>query len=100
MNERFGPWSSALGQGMSPCLSTFWKQRLALLTPVRAARSGLSRRDWLKLGAAGAAACALPTLHLASAEGPAVVEPPAVGKIYVHADWNAGPGNDDAQRGV
>ena len=30
----------------------------------------MSRRDWLKLGAAGTAAWALPTLHLASADGP------------------------------
>ena len=29
MLQRFGPWSSALGDGLSPHLSTFWKRRLA-----------------------------------------------------------------------
>ncbi len=70
MNERFGPWSSALGDGLVPHLSTFWKRRLALLASTRAAHLGVTRRDCLKLGTAGAAACALPTLHLASADGP------------------------------
>jgi dipeptidyl aminopeptidase/acylaminoacyl peptidase len=41
---------------------------MALLASARAARLGLSRRDWLKLGAAGAAACAWPTLHFAPAD--------------------------------
>ncbi len=70
MIERFGPWSSALTEGLSPHLRTFWKRRLELLGSARAARPALTRRDWLKLGVGGAAACALPTLHPASAEGP------------------------------
>ena len=32
MLERFGPWSSALGDGLSPHLSSFWKRRLTLLS--------------------------------------------------------------------
>ena len=38
MLDRFGPWSSALGDGQSPHLSTFWKRRLALLASARTAR--------------------------------------------------------------
>jgi dipeptidyl aminopeptidase/acylaminoacyl peptidase len=84
MLERFGPWSSALDDGPSTRLSTFWKRRLAMLATARAARLGLSRRDWLKLGAAGAAACGLPTLHFAPAGPPAPDDagPAARGKIY------------------
>ena len=54
MTERFGPWSSALGDGLSPHLSTFWKRRLALLASARRARPALTRRDWLTLAAASA----------------------------------------------
>jgi len=100
MNERFGPWSSSLGDGLSPHLSTFWKRRLTLLASARAARLGLTRRDWLKLGAAGSAACALPTLHLASADGPDDVKPASAGKIYVHAVLNTASANDGPLRGI
>jgi Tol biopolymer transport system component len=100
MLERFGPWSSALDDGLSPRLSTFWKRRLALLASARAARAGLSRRDWLKLGAAGAATCALPTLHLASADGPDDVKPVAAGKIYVHATFPMGGGGKGSNTGL
>jgi len=98
MLERFGPWSSALGDGQSPHLSTFWKRRLALLEPARAARPTLSRRDWLKLAAAGAAACALPTLHLATADAPDDAK--AAGKIYLYADLKTGMGDEDSTKGV
>ncbi len=100
MLERFGPWSSALDDGLSPRLSTFWKRRLALLGSARAARAGLSRRDSLKLVAAGAAACALPTLHLASADGPDQAKPAAAGKIYVRAAFWVGEGREKADVGI
>src|SRR6516162_10295369 len=95
MRERFGPWSSALGDPGSPHLSTFWKRRLSLLTTVQAARRTLTRRDWLKLGAAGTAACALPTLHLASAGGPDDPKVADQGKIYVRANFKLGGGEND-----
>src|SRR5262249_552599 len=100
MNPPFGPWSSALGAGLSPQLSTFWKRRLSLLGPAPKAPQALTRRDWLKLGAAGAAACAVPTLHLASAEGPDGPLASGAGKIYLHANYNTGEGDDDALKGV
>src|SRR5262245_58310518 len=100
MNPPFGPWSSALGAGLSPRLSTFWKRRLALLGPARTAPDTLTRRDWLKLGIVGTVACAVPTLHLASAEGPAGAKAPGAGKIYLHADFNTGDGNDDSLKGI
>jgi TolB protein len=92
MNERFGPWSSALGGELSPHLSTFWKRRLTLLASARSARLGVSRRDCLKLGAAGVAACALPTLHIASADDPKVASPAGSGTIYVWANLRTGEG--------
>ena len=76
MLHRFGPWSSALGDVQSPHLSTFWKRRLALLGISPRASPTLSRRDSLKLVAAGAVAWAFPTFHLASADGPDVSSPP------------------------
>jgi Tol biopolymer transport system component len=100
MLERFGPWSSALDDGLSPRLSTFWKRRLALLASARAARAGLSRRDCLKLGAAGAAACALPTLHPASGDGTGDARPAAGGKIYVRAAFWVGEGREKADVGI
>ncbi len=54
----------------------------------------------MKLGAAGAAACALPTLHLASASGTADLKPAAAGKIFIPASLKTGMGNDDWPRGV
>jgi Tol biopolymer transport system component len=100
MIERFGPWSSALNDGLSPHLSTFWRSRLTQLAAVRAARESLTRRDWLKLGAVGTAACALPTLHLAAADGQDDVKPAFTGKIYVYADLKTGAGADGSERGV
>jgi Tol biopolymer transport system component len=65
------------------------------LTTVQAARRTLTRRDWLKLGAAGTAACALPTLHLASAGGPDDPKVADQGKIYVRANFKLGGGEND-----
>ncbi|MEJ7637888.1 MAG: hypothetical protein WKF75_07890 [Singulisphaera sp.] len=100
MIERFGPWSSALAEGLSPHLSTFWKRRLELLGSAHAARRALTRRDWLKLSVGGAAACAVPTLHLASADGPDVAKGPSPGRIYIQANFKTGGGHDDALAGI
>ncbi len=100
MTDRFGPWSSALTEGLSPHLSTFWKRRLELLGSARAARPALTRRDWLKLGVGGAAACALPTLHLASADVPDLARAPSTGRIYIQANFKIGGGQDDSLNGV
>jgi len=100
MFKRFGPWSSALDDELSPHLSTFWKRRLALLSSVRKARPTLTRRDWLNLGVACTAACALPTFHLALSDVPGAAEAPPVGKIYVLADFNANAGQDAALKGT
>jgi tricorn protease-like protein len=94
MPNRFGPWSSALGDGLSPHLSTFWKRRLALLASARASRPTLTRRDWLKMSAVGATACALPTIHFATADEPVVANAADPGKIYIHANLVTGVGND------
>lgn len=91
MKHRFGPWSSALGEGPSPHLSTFWKRRLALLGDARAAQRGPTRRDLLKLAAGGAAAFALPPLHLASAEGLGS-RPRGAGKLYASAGFKKAEG--------
>jgi Tol biopolymer transport system component len=100
MLERFGPWSTALGDGMSPHLSTFWKRRLALLASARAARPMMTRRDCLTLGAACAAACALPTLLPASVDVPDDAKAVAAGKIYVYGELKIGMGDDDSIKGV
>lgn len=95
MRARFGPWSSALGDGLAPRLSSFWKRRLALLASARAAPSALNRRDWLKLGALAASASALPTLDLALAQGRERARPAATSKIYVQGTFKLGPGGSD-----
>ena len=100
MTERFGPWSSALGDGLSPHLSTFWKRRLALLASARRARPALTRRDWLTLAAACAVICALPTFHLAAADGQDDAKSTSTGKIYVYADLKTGPGAADSDKGI
>src|SRR5271165_6550862 len=97
MYERFGPWSTELGESHSPHLSTFWMRRIALLGSARAARRALTRRDWLKLGAAGCAACALPTLRRAAADGAADANGP--GKIYVYAHLKTGA-DDNEDKGI
>jgi Tol biopolymer transport system component len=90
MLHRFGPWSSALGDGQSPHLSTFWKRRLALLGSARTAPRELSRRDWMTLAAAGALAWAVPTFHLATADGPDDAKAAASGKIYALVLFKSG----------
>ena len=92
MIHRYGPWSTALGDSPSPHLSTFWKRRLALLGSVRTAPVTLSRRDWLKLGSAGAIAWTVPTFHLATADGPNDAKPAAPTKIYALALHKSEPG--------
>ena len=93
MRSRYGPWSSAHGDGISPHLSTFWRRRLQLLSTARAARPGLSRRDCLKLGAAGAAFLALPTLRSSSAVGPSADGEADPGTIFVQGLFPVGPNN-------
>jgi Tol biopolymer transport system component len=100
MTERFGPWSSALDDGLSPHLSTFWKRRLALLASARRARPALTRRDWLTLAAACAVIGALPTFHLAAADGKDDAKSTSTGKIYVYADLKTGPGAADSDKGI
>lgn len=99
MFERYGPWSSALGDGHTSRLSTFWRRRLAMLSAVREAPTALSRRDWLKLGAAGIAAGSVPTLLLARPSGPADAEPEEPGTIYIQA-LQAGPDDGESIAGI
>jgi hypothetical protein len=66
---RFGPWTTGLGDDVSPALSTFWKRRLSRLADARRGKAALSRRDVLRLGAAGLCAAALPACRF----GPAAV---------------------------
>lgn len=100
MIERFGPWSSSLGDVHSPHLSTFWRRRLTRLPEARGARNTLSRRDWLKLGSAGVLAAALPTFRLASADDPVPAKAPEDAKIYVYAIPKSAKGFDDANKGI
>ncbi len=100
MLDRFGPWSSALGDGMSPHLDTFWKRRLSLLASTRTARFEPTRRDGLLLGMLAIAAFGLPTLHLASAQSPNLAKSPGPGRIYVRANFNTGQTTDPAQNGL
>src|SRR5580658_2879301 len=100
MLQRYGPWSTALGDGHSPHLSTFWKRRLALLASARRARPALTRRDWLTLAAACAVICAVPTFHLTAADGQDDAKSTSTGKIYVYADLKTGPGAADSDKGI
>jgi Tol biopolymer transport system component len=100
MLKRYGPWSTALGDGHSPHLSTFWKRRLVLLGPARTAPPTMSRRDWLKLGAAGVVAWALPTFHLAEADGPNDPRPAGSGRLYALVQLKSGPDGEAAEEGI
>jgi len=82
MSHGFGPWSSSLGGEGSPRLSTFWRRRMSRLPGAYAARPGVSRREWLQLTAAGAAACALPTLREAAVRASGADEP-GPGRIFI-----------------
>jgi dipeptidyl aminopeptidase/acylaminoacyl peptidase len=83
MSQRsFGPWATGLGDEVSPALSTFWRRRLGRLAAIRREPATLSRRDCLRLGAAGLAAAALPGVRLAPALG-ATASAMREAKIYV-----------------
>jgi Tol biopolymer transport system component len=100
MTERFGPWSSALSDGLSPHLSTFWKRRLALLASARRARPELTRRDWLTLAASCAVIGTVPTFLLTAADGQDDARSNSTSKIYVYADLKTGPGAADSDKGI
>ena len=101
MLERFGPWSSALGDGLSPHLSTFWKRRLALLgvgpsgppsaDAARLAEAGRRRRRRLRT---------VPPCTSPRPTGRDDAKPTAAGKIYVYAAFKTGPGADDSDKGI
>ena len=88
MLDRFGPWSSAFGDGLSPHLDTFWKRRLSLLASTRTARFAPTRRDGFLLGLLAIVALGLPTLHLASAQSPKSDKYRGPSRIYVRANFN------------
>jgi dipeptidyl aminopeptidase/acylaminoacyl peptidase len=100
MRDRFGPWSTALGDGPSTHLSTFWKRRLALLGAARSAALSPSRRQRILVCGAALLALMLPTLHLVSAEGPGAAKAPDAGRIYVRANFDTGDGNDETLKGI
>ena len=101
MFDRFGPWSTALGDDVpTHRLDTFWKRRLTLLAATRSARQIPRRRDWFLLTVAALAILGVPTFHLATAQdsrSPAKATGP--GKIYIRADFNPVGGQDPALRG-
>ena len=88
MIDRFGPWSSALGDGPSHHLDTFWKRRLTLLAATRAARQALRPRDRWSLASAAVAVLLLPTLHLATAQDRPASAAADANKIYARANFN------------
>jgi SecD/SecF fusion protein len=67
MANQFGPWATAIHVGSNLQLSTFWKRRMNMLVPTSQASPVLSRRNFLGLGAAGAAASLLPTVRFSAA---------------------------------
>ena len=67
MSNSFGPWATSIDPLSQPALSTYWKQRFALLRGAADGRGGISRREFLALGAAGFAAAGLPTLRAGAA---------------------------------
>jgi Tol biopolymer transport system component len=81
-------------------LSTFWKRRLNLLESARSAPPALTRRDCLKLGTAGVAACALPTFRAASAVGLADAKAATPGKIYMQAKLKVGKPDEEGVDGI
>jgi dipeptidyl aminopeptidase/acylaminoacyl peptidase len=101
MFGRYGPWSTALGDEGSLHLSAFWRRRMSQLDATRSARHILTRRDCLQMGLAAASALAIPTLHLAMADGPGTVKAPDVGTIYVRANFDTDDnGRDQALQGI
>ncbi len=100
MIDRFGPWSSALGDGPSNHLDTFWKRRLTLLAPTRTTRRTLRPRDWWSLGLAAVAVLIVPTLHLAFAQDGPASGPVDANKIYARANFNQPGEQDKAKSGL
>ena len=96
MNDRYGPWTTALGpSGACPQLSHLWKARMARLGR-HEGDPPLTRRDLIRLGIAGASAVALPTLR-PTAVGQEV--PPSRGSIFVAIDWKRPAGDEQALPG-
>ena len=88
MNSHYGPWSTSLGSGLAHPLSAFWKDRMSRLTDARKGGRPMTRRDWLRIGAGGAALAAIPTFRLASALGQgnaSNVQNPLQNKIVLYA---------------
>ena len=63
MTNDFGPWTT----NIQPALSTYWKQRFALLRGTAHGRGGVTRREFFALGTAGVIAAGLPTLRAGAA---------------------------------
>ena len=96
MMDRFGPWSSALGDdGPAPRLDTFWKRRLTFRVATRSTRC-----DWCLLTLAAVASLVVPPLHLASAQEDSPAQPAGSGKIYVQANFNPPGTRDDRLSGL
>src|SRR5262245_34003951 len=90
----FGPWTTSLGPAR---LSTFWRRRMHRLASAGSARPELTRRDWLRLGCAGGAVAAVPSLRFAHALEDATKVPDTSGlkgRIYANLQL-AGPDRDD-----
>ena len=101
MFDRFGPWSSALGNDApTHRLDTFWKRRLTLLATTRSARQTPRRRDWCLLTLAAVAVLVVPTLHLATAQEKSPARPADPGTIYVRANFSPPDRHDDALSGL
>ena len=102
MFDRFGPWTSALGDDRpTHRLDTFWKRRLTLLAATRTARVTPRRRDWLMLTLAAVAVLVMPTLHLATAQdGSASAKAATPSKIYIRASFNNLGANGKGESGL
>ena len=84
MNDRYGPWTTALGpSGTRPELGHLWKARMAHLAHAERDPT-LTRRDLLRLGLAGASLAALPTLRPTAADD---AKPPGRRPITLSIAW-------------
>lgn len=63
MKPTFGPWSTAMGTGNHPELSTFWKRRMTRLHQLKVTRPKSLVRDVLAAFAAGVPLFFVPTFH-------------------------------------
>ena len=91
MNPTFGPWSTAMGMGNHPELSTFWKRRMTMLCRISQDKSVVRRRTLLGLVAVGALTCLVPTLrdvpaHAQQKEQQDTGKAKLSGRIYAPAD--------------